>query len=197
MSARGVSPRAPLASPRQTPKLTSDETEKLVQKLYGDAVAHRKLAIEKLDKKFYPVAKPLTVDQAKIDESVERQCTKQVELRKKRELDAQKLQARPQSPKTMSETEVEESVRRLYNDSVRIRSEQRKRLESKFTFHNKAAEEARGKRHTKEELQNAALRLSVPVRRNYTADEINAMCGFKTGTSGGSARGTSAGAAES
>lgn len=184
-SARGASPDTP-----RSKKISTEDAEKLYQRLYADTIVHKKAALERLDQKYYPVAK---ADQCKrqteeqANEMIERLAVKEVEIRKKRQQDAEKLASKGAggggkegaAGKTLSETEVEESVRRLYNDSVRIRDETHKRLEKKFCFHNASVEAGKAKTHSKEELAEAARRLAVPTKKDFSADEINKIYGFK------------------
>lgn len=179
MSARGGP-----STPRKAPKLTEEEAEKLYTRLYADAITHKEIALKKLDAKYYPTEKPKRVDAEKIAELVDKHAVKEVEHRRTRLAQSEKANEKQGSTaggngKKLNEEEVDESVRRLYNDSVRIRGETHKRLEQKYTFHNHAVESGRQKKLSKEELTNFANRLSIPVKKTFDADEINKIYGFK------------------
>lgn len=183
MSARDVSGPA---TPRKAPKLAEEDAEKLYTRLYSDSITHKQIALKKLEDKYYPTAKPMKVEPEKIAELVDKHAVKEVENRKNRlvktekaaEAEANKHGAGGKGKK-LNEEEVDDSVRRLYTDSIRIRNENQKRLERKYTFENAAVVSGRQKKLTKEELSEFANRLSVPVKKQYDADEINKIYGFK------------------
>lgn len=181
MSARGGP-----STPREPKKLNAEAMEKLVAHLYAESIQHRDVELKKAEKKYNPTAPPLRKPQADIDASCERQSQKEVEMRRQRAEQAAAKQAKEQalaasggkaadSPRKLSPEELEESVRKQYYDAVRIRGENRKRLEKKFTFENAAVVRGREKKINQEELKAAADRLSVPKKTTFNADEINKL----------------------
>jgi hypothetical protein len=180
----GGSARGP-RTPREAPKMTEEGLEKLVQRLYVDSITHKDVELKKLEKKYWPVAKANTKTQEQIDAGVDRQAVKELEMRKTRmEQATTKMQkeraaaaagGKAGEPKKMSEEEVEESVRRLYTDCVRIRAETRARLEKKMCFTNRSVVHGKEKKLSKEALQASASRLCAPSKRTFNADEINLL----------------------
>lgn len=190
MSARGQGPQTP-----RNKKLAPEDAEKLYTRLHTDAIVHKKAALERLERKYYPVAKPedrKRQSDEQAQETITRLAVKDVELKKKRDEDNAKAATKGSSDqhaastKKMSETEVEDSVRRLYNDSVRIRTETTKRLEKKYAKQFEDNGPAHGgtsaRKRTKEELAESAKRLAVPTKKTFNTDEINKIYGFKEGT---------------
>lgn len=174
------------ATPRQAPKLSQEALDKMVTKLYTDAVTHKESEIKKLTQKYLPVAPPSPRSAGDIAAIVDKNYVKAMEIKKSKhdqlvakaaKETAHAAAGGKEGPKKLSEEEVDESVRRLYTDCMRIRQETRARMEKKMEFKNRSVEKdrERSNKHTKEELLASAKKLSQPKKTTFNADEINKL----------------------
>eukprot|EP00999_Lentomonas_sp_LEN2_P000708 NODE_1705_length_762_cov_118.714961_g1656_i0.p1 GENE.NODE_1705_length_762_cov_118.714961_g1656_i0~~NODE_1705_length_762_cov_118.714961_g1656_i0.p1 ORF type:complete len:177 (+),score=29.79 NODE_1705_length_762_cov_118.714961_g1656_i0:189-719(+) len=159
---RSVSP-SPTAPQPKVLKISRDEEEKIVDRLYSKSVEQHAMRLEKRKREIYREEDPVKIPEAKIQEKVTKMMDFEMENRKRKH---QSLLTKyyPDAPtvKRASE-EVQESVSRLYGNAA-AKEKKLQQLEEKYQFKPKPT----GKSKTKDEQADIIARLSKPKRTDWS-----------------------------
>lgn len=170
--------------------ISKEEEEKLINRVYTQHMALKVNCMEELDRRFYPMAPPMTISQEKLQASIRRQVDDEMEKRRmKREAEAVARAAgagssggsggqhRAGPGRPLPPEEVESSVGRMYSETIEKNKMKREQL-----LQEQIKREQRGCLETKKirkgELLESVNRLSVPKKTVFTIAEINRIYGL-------------------
>lgn len=159
------------------PAISKDEELELIQRLYDRPIELHEQLMKDLDNRFYPTAPPTTISEDALKSSVTRQVDDEVERRKQH---AQQYDDHAYGPiekdrqhVTLSASEIDESVERLYTQSIERKKESKERSNKRYLFDQSLGIPGKKKSIGGKELKESAVRLSVPKKTKYTIEEIN------------------------
>lgn len=156
-------------------KITREEAEALATRLCDESMAHRKRRLEEADKKIYKIDdKPKRLDADTISASVNRQVNAEMERRVRKQEELVNKHYKKEEPKTLSQTDLDDSVRRIYHDAMRRKADQLRKLDEKYSFRPSTSPKSLSKDQEKE----CANRLCKPKKKTFTEEEINKILGL-------------------
>lgn len=163
-------------------KISEEDEQKLLRRLYDDAIEHRNQNMKELEARYYPVAAPQTMSEDKVKSSVSRQVDDEMQKRamRKEEQDQRAYGKLEQERKTkkMTASEIDESVERLYTQSLRRKELNMEESNKKYLFDVTTATPGQRKTMSGQDLKDSANRLSVPKKTTFTTEEINKIYGL-------------------
>ena len=160
-------------------KLTQEELAKLGDRLSTNALSTKNDSVKRSEDKVYRHQQPVYISRAEMEKSASRQVNEEMDRRKKSREALEAKHHKPNPTKKMSSDEVQESVRRVYDDQVRIKKE---RLAKAQDARDKQLKLERGgadappeRRLNRDEMSDMGARLAKPSKRQFTEDEMNAI----------------------
>lgn len=157
-------------------KLTATQLKELGKRLCTDSLKHKEEVLHSIEQTTYPTENSRLLTVQSIRQSADRQVNEEMKRRQVKHEELQQKYEAARAVKTvkLNSQEIEENIRRVYDEAVRVKKEKLKRLEE--------AQEARLNGTKKErhvlslpQIQECGKRLCVPIKRAWTEEEINAI----------------------
>lgn len=153
-----------------------------MNRVYDRPIEQRKQLMEELDARYYPVAPPQTISEEDLKTSVNRQVDTEMERRKEREQEYDQNVyggiEKSRQHLTMSASEQDSCVERLYNESLAKAKNTREENDKKYLFDQSKGVPGKMKTIGGADLKASAVRLSVPKKSTWTVSEINKVYGL-------------------
>jgi hypothetical protein len=159
---------------KQIPKISKEQEEQLLNSLFTQAIQKKKDSLAKLEAQVYKYEPPKLISPDDVKASCMRQHDDELERRKTKRAElAQRL--RPVvEPKVLPRDAIEDAVNRVYVQQLQMKKDNLSKLkEAQAEADRKLCVP---KKLTPEEMQSCGQRLSKPSKRNFTEEEINAIC---------------------
>lgn len=175
-------------------KISREREEKLISRLYTQDLALKANRMEELDRRYYPMAPPITISEEKLKASISRQVDDEMQKRRIKQEEAAAAAQRPPGVartsggataahkgdlvgRPMTPGEVEASIERMYTTTI-----EKTKMKNKQLVEEQIKRERRNcletKKMSREALQESVNRLSVPKKTTFTVEEINKMYGL-------------------
>lgn len=166
--------------------LTEEDEQKLIQRLYYNAIESKKETLQALDRRYYPTAEPKKITEEELRRSVNRQVDQEMALRLQRaQASYAAVYTRPSNgtaglktvTKPLSSEDVEQSVERQYTDALERKKANMDESNRRYLHH-----AAPTKTMPKSVIQESINRLSQPKKTEFTILEINKIYGLGGGS---------------